>query len=378
MDSYMGKLDFMFVLGAMEPAGAEKQTYNLAVGLKRRGYRVGVLYIKPIHDLLDQCDFDVFDYVECLYAKKYFSLKALMRFKNILKKINVEKIVSVNQYSLLYCGLILAIINSSIKHVQVYHSTIPRSSKEKLMLKFIYSYFFNRLDMLVYVSKNQEKYWRDKGWWKPEKINTVLNGVNLRALIDDANGSISLSFSEFLESKSFIVGVNAALRTEKRHVDVVSAIRIVKDLGYNVGLFFLGDGKERNNLEAKIEELGLNDTVYFCGHQKNIASYASSADLFVLASDSVETFSLSILEAMALGKPVVATDIGGANEQVIPGETGSLIEARSPEKLADELSKYLSGKLDSALLGEKARLRFDKYFTEDRMIENYVEILKDL
>lgn len=374
----MINVEYFFVLGGLEPAGAERQTYKLAVNLKNKGHTVGIIYIRPRHELLSEFNFSIFDVVECLEVKSYFSLGGIKRLTELICNNKVGFVFSVNQYALMYCGLALSLSKYKCNHLQIFHTTIPRSYKESIMLKFLYSYFFKKLDALVYVSQNQADYWGSKQWWNVENTNVILNGINSDGFIKDLNFSPESSFESFVRSKKFLIGVNAALRPEKRHVDVLNALNILIQDGFNIGLFFIGDGPEKNNLLSTIHDLGLNSSVYLCGYQSNVIPYAIKANVFVLASDAVETFSLSILESMALGKVVIATDIGGASEQIVPGLTGSLIAPRSPEKLANELLKYLKANLDYLEMGEQAKIRFKKMFTEEKMLDGYDKLIRGL
>ena len=103
-------------------------------------------------------------------------------------------------------------------------------------------------------------------------------------------------------------------------------------------------------------------------------------DIFVLPSSSREGLGISIIEAMAAEKPVVATDIGGIPEVVKDGETGYLAPPKNPEALAQAIIKLIQNPTDAKAMGTQGRIRFEKKFTKKRMlseIENLYEGLMD-
>ena len=107
----------------------------------------------------------------------------------------------------------------------------------------------------------------------------------------------------------------------------------------------VGDGPDRAEVEAEIRALGLEDTVALAGSRSDVPSLLAAADVFVLSSRS-EGAPFSILEAMAAGLPVVASDVGGVGELVVDGETGLLVPPADPVGLAEALRRVL---LDAAL-----------------------------
>ena len=118
----------------------------------------------------------------------------------------------------------------------------------------------------------------------------------------------------------------------------------------------VGDGPERGALETRIAQLGLGDRVHLLGFRTDIPELLAGCDLFVLPS-LFEGLPLSILEAMAAGKAVVATAIGGNDEAVVDGVTGLLVPPADPEALADALRTLLREPERRRRLGEAGRRR---------------------
>jgi glycosyltransferase involved in cell wall biosynthesis len=123
----------------------------------------------------------------------------------------------------------------------------------------------------------------------------------------------------------------------------------------------VGDGPLRDEVAAAVEVAGLGESVTLAGEVLDLASVLASADLFVLASRS-EGFPISVLEAMAAGLPVVASDVGGVGEAVIDGETGLLVPPGDAAALAEALSALLHDVTRRRVMGTRGRARASASF----------------
>ncbi|MDP1846716.1 MAG: glycosyltransferase family 4 protein [Solirubrobacteraceae bacterium] len=139
----------------------------------------------------------------------------------------------------------------------------------------------------------------------------------------------------------------AALRREKGHDTLLAAFAQVRAAIPDARLVLVGDGPHRPQVEAMVRAAGLSDAVRLTGRATQIWPHLADADVFALASPS-EALGIAIMEAMAAGLPVVATDVGGIPELVTPGVTGELFAVRDHAALAGRL-------ID--LLGSPQRLR---------------------
>ncbi len=137
-----------------------------------------------------------------------------------------------------------------------------------------------------------------------------------------------------LEDDEFVVGTVARLDTVK---DLGTCISAIAAVSLPTRLLVVGDGPERSSLEALAAELHIRDRVLFLGHRDDAREVLAGCDAYVNSSIS-EGVSLTILEAMAAGLPVVATRVGGTPEVVTP-ETGVLVPARDPGALARALDR---------------------------------------
>lgn len=164
----------------------------------------------------------------------------------------------------------------------------------------------------------------------------------------------------------------------KDHATALRAWSIVHAQMPDALLILVGDGPERDHLEALTKQLNLQDAVQFTGSVDNARQLIPAANLCMLSSLS-EGLSVTLLEAMAAGKPIVATEVGGNPEVVVNGKTGLLVPPRDPEALAGGIMQLLpNAPYTARVLGQAGRQRLLEHFTADRMHRAYAEIYESL
>ena len=138
-----------------------------------------------------------------------------------------------------------------------------------------------------------------------------------------------------------------------------------------------GDGPNRAALEARAAELGVSDRVRFLGHRQDVPSLLAAADLFVLPS-LYEGLPLSVLEAMAAGVPVVATAIGGTDEVVRDGETGTLVPPANSDALAAAITRALADRDRASRLALAARSLVAREYSVASMVRSVSRLYEEL
>ena len=134
-------------------------------------------------------------------------------------------------------------------------------------------------------------------------------------------------------------------------------------------LLLAGDGPLRGALEEQARRLGAGERVRFLGVRRDVPGLLAAADLFVLSSVR-EGLSLSLLEAMRAGRAVVATDVGGNREAVVPGATGLLVPAGDAAALAEAMAALAADGAKRAAWGGAARRRWEERFTAEHMVRD--------
>lgn len=162
------------------------------------------------------------------------------------------------------------------------------------------------------------------------------------------------------------------LTRDKGHATLIRALRELVEGGLEARLEIVGEGPDRDALEALAERQGVGRRVTFAGgreHQDVVATLREK-DLFVVASRA-ESFGLAVVEAMAVGLPVVATSVGGLPEVVVDGETGILVDPRDPTALALALRKMAADPLSRRRMGARGAERVREKFLARHMASGY-------
>jgi glycosyltransferase involved in cell wall biosynthesis len=167
------------------------------------------------------------------------------------------------------------------------------------------------------------------------------------------------------------------LSSEKDFATLLRAVAIVKPRVPEFRLQMVGDGAERTALEILSRELGLNDVVTFRGERRDVPALLAQSGFYV-ASSRTEGISLTILEAMSVGLPVVTTAVGGSPEIVEEGVTGHLAPAQNPAALADAIIRMCSRKEEWPTIGLSGRSRVENHFNVRTMIDGYERLYEEL
>ena len=140
---------------------------------------------------------------------------------------------------------------------------------------------------------------------------------------------------------------------------------------------FIGDGKLRSELVARVRNTGLSSSIHFLGIREDVPSLLASSDLFVLPSLS-EGMSNVLLEAMACGLPIVATAVGGNSDLIRDRYNGLLIPPRNPTGLQNALLELLKNDRLAQTLGNAARRTVEEHYSMERIADDYVSLYNRL
>lgn len=177
---------------------------------------------------------------------------------------------------------------------------------------------------------------------------------------------------------ALIVGTVGRLDPIKNHTHLVAALGALRrrhPWGERVRAVIAGDGPARPAIEAAAREHGVADAVWLAGNVDDVPALLRSFDVYCLPSSN-EGISNTILEAMATGLPVVASNVGGNPELVLPGRTGTLFPAGDVDALAGALAAYLGDEKLRTEHGTAARDRVLMHFSLDRMVQAYAELYR--
>jgi glycosyltransferase involved in cell wall biosynthesis len=367
----------LFLVNSLVIGGAERQAVSLLNELDCGVLRLALGYLKPDTALLPQLKRDRLDAVLSLNVQHKLDLRAVRVLTDYIDARNVNVIVSTNAYSALYGLLAGRRAKKPPRQVEVFHSTTLQSFKEKAQM-LLYRAVFRRCDLLVYVSELQRQYWSARGL-RARREMVIHNGINAEYFTDNFTGPQKRAIRERygFRDTDYVIGICAALRPEKAHGDFLAALAKLRSSGLPAKGLIIGDGIERATIERRIAELGLAQQAAITGFQSDVRSFVAACDVMTLTSHAVETFSLSALESMAMGKAVVLSEIGGAAEQVESGVNGFLFPPGDIDALTNRLQQLHAPEV-RARIASAARAGVRERFTERTMTAAYASELTAL
>lgn len=210
----------------------------------------------------------------------------------------------------------------------------------------------------------------------PNKVHVIHNGVNSELLLGESSRGQPVSAVN-MSKCPIVIGVLGRLEYIKGQKSLVT---LAQDLRKSVPDFsFLcvgfNDTEYYREMAGMIRDSGLSNHFKFVGHRNDISTFVREMDFLIFPSRS-EGFSNAVIEAMAMGKPVIATRVGGNPEAVVDGETGFLVSPDHPDELRRAAETLC---LDEHLrqdMGRKARARAEQMFTVEKMVRAYEDIFQ--
>src|SRR5688572_1176434 len=363
----------LFVTGSLVHGGAERHTITLANRLAERGHEYHLAYVKDDASQLERLRGAAG--VRCLDARKYLDGNALEALASHMRALDPSVVIAVNAHALLYARLALRRAACGAPLAVTWHTTVLRNAKEWLQMLYYRPFFWNA-DWLVYVCDAQARYWRRRGLFA-RRSEVIYNGVDTGyfSLREAERPALrrALGFAE----QDFVVGMSAMLRHEKNHVQLVDAVALLRTRGIRAHALMIGDGATRPAVEARARSLGVADAVVITGVQHDVRPLVGACDTIALCSTAIETFSLAALEAMALGRPVVHADLGGAADMIRPWREGFLFPVGDTAALVERLAALADPQLRRQM-GAQARATVETRFSERVMVVRYETRLQEL
>ena len=198
----------------------------------------------------------------------------------------------------------------------------------------------------------------------PAAIVTIANGLDLKRAPRTRTGG------------SPLVTTVANLRPGKGHEILIDAAAEVARRIPGVTFGLIGDGSRRAELEHYAASRGLSGVVRFEGHRSNVKEILANSDVFAFPS-FMEASPNAVMEAMAAGIPVVATNVGGIPEVIVHGESGLLVPPADSRSLAEALVRVLSDSSMATRLGAAGRATVESRFGFERMVGEFEALYRE-
>lgn len=365
----------LHIIDDLSYGGAQQLLVAFADALPRDSYRMSVCALQPdcpLRGQLESRGIDVF----CLNRERP-GIRSPLSFCAYVYK-NVRDIAGIcrrRHIDVIHCHLsdaeyIGALVRLVYKAAAMYTTNHypflpedrPKADPRNLARKTLYGFLYNRcMDRVIAVSTDVRRVLHGDYGVRQDKITVITNGINT-AHYHNRHPSEHLRASLGLNGDETVISTIGRLYFQKGQTYVIDAVHRLTQQGYPVVLLLAGDGELRAQLEAQADTLGITSRIRFLGARPDTADILALTDLFVFPS-LYEGTSLALLEAMAAGKPIIATAIPGNMEVITHQENGCLVPPEDASTLADAAAHLIDHPERAAELGRRAyqtvQQRFD-------------------
>lgn len=366
-------MNVLFLLPALVRGGSETKTVTLANlwAAKREPPAIAYLLERPAPL---RAEIDPRVPMLCLRRKGKFSLGALLRLRALIERERVPLVLCMNLYPVLYASAVRLLLGrDAFKLIVAVNITEFARIRDRLFMA-LYRSLLRLADAIVFGCELQRELWQRRYRLAAVPAWVIYNGVDVRHF---APGCTDENLRERLGlGARFIVGVVARLDAAKNQRGLLRAAAMLAAQNVDVHVLLAGDGPDRAHLERLAAKLGIEDRVTLLGEVRDPRPVLAALDVFVLPSVSVETFSNSALQAMAMSVPVVLSRVGGAEEMVANGESGLLYAADDLTALARLLRQLHDDAPLRKRLGAQGRDRVLEKFSIERMAAAYRTLLE--
>jgi len=347
------------------------QTTFIPSGLTE-GFKMSVLCIEsPLGPFAEELQNNGIEFIE-LNRQPGFDTKLIKQIRKIIKTNKVD-IIHCHQYTPWVYGVIAAAFTKT-KVIFTEHGRFhPDSStwKRKLINPILNLF----TDQVTAISKATKQALIEFENIPEKSIDVIYNGI---APLDVNQADVDKLRAELaIPENNTILGTIARFDPIKNHTMMLKAFSLVLEQQPNTTLIIVGDGEERHNIERCIEKSGIRNNVLLTGYQTKPQNYLALMDIYLLSSFSEGT-SMTLLEAMSLGKPCVVTDVGGNPEVIIDGENGFVTPNDNKNKFATGIIKIIHENGKAISFEKVSENRFKTHFSEKNMNNKYQDLYQQM
>ena len=358
-----------FVITSMPVGGAETLLVNMMRRMDERFVTPEVVCMKepgPLGETIAR-DFPVHSHL----IRSKLDIAVLGRLAKLFAARRIDAVVTVGAGDKMFWGRLAAWLAGVPVIASALHSTgwpdgVGRANRLLTPIT----------DAFIGVAESHGEFLESFEKFPPSKIHVIRNGVDCDRFRPEANAARLLREELALPIDSQLVGIVAALRSEKNHLMLVRSAAKMKDSHPNLNWVVVGDGPTRTEIESLADDLGVRDRVHLLGTRHDTPSILAGLDVFTLCSLN-EASPVSILEALACQVPVVASDVGSISESVVENETGNLFPSEDEQAMVAAISRLLDHPEQRAVMGRAGRRLVVKTGSLQAMVDGYQRLVVD-
>lgn len=340
-------LRIMFVITSMPVGGAETLLVNMVRRMDRNRVEplIGCMKEKGVLGEVLANEIPVFDHL----INHKFDIGVVSRLAKLFQTEQVDAVITIGAGDKMFWGRLAARRAKVPVILSALHSTGWPDGVGRLnrMLTGI-------TDGFIAVAKDHARYQVEQERFPVDKVFMIPNGIDTdRFQFCQADRDRWRKECE-IPASSPVVGIVAALRSEKNHAQFIDAAAKVLQERADAHFVIAGEGPERELIESKVAEHQIHKNVHLLGSIDDIPGVLSMIDIFALTSHN-EASPVSILEAMSCERPVVAPNVGSIHESVLEGKTGYLVDAGDTDATADRWLRLMNDSEMCEQFGSAAR-----------------------
>lgn len=353
-----------FVVNNLNVGGLERVVINLIKGLDQTLFDIYIVCLDGKGKLFEEIEREIKGSL-ILNKKDGIDIYSIIVLRNYFVKNRIQIVHSHNHSPMIYSGAaIKLILFNKPKLLFTEHNQVSRLSGNELNKL---SKYLKMADRIFTVSKSLIMLYKDK---LNTNVDAVLyNGVPESVIYDVTKSRIRKE--KELSDTDFVLCTVAILKKQKGLEYLIKALSELKN-HEDIKLLIAGSGILLEELEKQVHRYGLENKVFFLGYRRDLGNILSGSDVFVLSSIQ-EGLPMSIIEALAVGLPVITTDVGGCSELVIDNENGIVINSGSSGELADAILKLYKSREELGKYTQKNRERYKQLFSLDAMVNSHVQ-----
>lgn len=368
--AHRGPLGVMFAITSMPVGGAETLLVELVRRMDRQRFRPEVCCLKqpgPLGEVL-RAELPLWSH---MLAHKY-DLRVLPRLVRLLRRRRTDAVITVGTGGdKMFWGRLAGWLAGVPVICSALHSTGLPDRVEWL----------NRLlapitDAFIAVARPHAQYLAEHEGCPAHKVRVIVNGVDAERF-RPLPPSPALRDALGLPADGPVAAIVAALRPEKNHPLFLQAAAAVLAQIPQARFLVVGDGPQRDLLVEIARGLGIAQSVRFLGTRSDIPEILALCDVFVLSSQ-MEANPVSILEAAACAKPVVATRVGSVPETVHDGKTGYLVPPGDAQALASRIVELFRSPAKARAMGQAGRQSVVMHWSIQRMVQGYQDLIEEI
>ncbi len=367
------KTRILYLITGLNIGGAEVVLYNLTKKINKKAFEIVVVSIIPIGEIGKKIEKEGFK-VLSLNAKFKYNPLIFFRFLKILRK---EKIDILHAH--MFHANLLGRIAGKMCRVPIIISTIHNENFGGKTRELLICHTRLLGIKTVVISKKVGETMLKKRVVSKKEIVVIENGIDTEEFSPREDDNIKKTRTSLGIPKGIPVFLSVGrIEEQKGYPCLIDALEILDRKGINFCMLILGEGREREKIENLVKEKKLNKKIYLLGNKKNVKEYLTASDMFIMPS-FWEGLPLALLEAMASGLIVVATEAGGIPGVINDKENGFLVEPKNSEVLAEKIAYVLNlPEEERKRIENKARKAIRKRFSSEKMIKEYEKIYEKL